>query len=76
MYGKEEVVKSRSHIPLVERFYGIMVLLVCLGLGERRLDDIHVVVVSGKVDNLWSDEYVTSFYSITEADAFQTAATG
>lgn len=56
--GEEEIIQGGLHVTLVIRFYGIVILSVCLALRQRRVDGVLVVILAGKLLHLVADEYL------------------
>ena len=74
--GEEEIIQGGLHVTLVIRFYGIVILSVCLALRQRRVDGVLVVILAGKLLHLVADEYLAGTDRFLQTDSLQTGAAG
>ena len=74
--GEEEIIQGGLHVTLVIRFYGIVVLTVCLALRQRRVAGGLVVLLAGKLLHLVADEYLAGTDRFLQTDTFQAGAAG
>ena len=74
--GEEEIIQGGLHVTFVIRFYGIMILSVCLALRQRRVDGVLVVILAGKLLHLVAHEYLAGTDRFLQTDSLQTGAAG
>ena len=74
--GEEEIIQGGLHVTLVIRFYGIVILSVCLALRQRRVDGILIVILAGKLLHLVAHEYLAGADRLLQTDTFQAGAAG
>lgn len=72
--GEEEVIQGSLHVALVEGYRGIVILSVCLALLQCVVDDVVVIVLSGKLLDLISHKHLVVSNRFLQTDTLQACA--